>query len=229
MGKLGLLMIVGAVIWLVVTIFSPSIFAPLASLYCPAGQTLASQQVAYSDYHGSGFNNYFSCTDGTHKTDVTSQVTLTMIGIFAVLLVGGMIVSSFSRRKSNSVTIGSPTNPINLSGTGAINLSGAGGIPTTTATTSTYVMTPNGYVGGNPTTNPAVADIMSGLQRGVIRFGGQEIPIADLKSGAYQQMMMGGQHTLADTLRQLEDAHKQGLINDDEYNHLRQDALNKLV
>ncbi len=227
MGKLGLLMIVGAVIWLVVTIFSPGVFAPLASLYCPAGQTLTSQQVGYSDYHGSGFNNYFSCTDSTHKTDVTTPVTLTMIAVFVFLLIGGMVVASIGRKKStfDSVTIGSPTNPINLSATG-------GTLPAaSTPTPNSYVVTtPNIYVSGNPTNNPAVADIMSGLQHGVIRFGGQEIPIADLKSGAYQQqMIMGGQHNLADTLRQLEDAHKQGLINDTEYAQLRQDAINKLV
>ena len=71
---------------------------------------------------------------------------------------------------------------------------------------------------------------MNGLQQGVIRFGGQEIHVDDLRAGNYQMnAMSGSKRTLADTLRQLEDAHTQGLINDDEYQKLRQEALDKLV
>lgn len=86
-----------------------------------------------------------------------------------------------------------------------------------------------GSTSSDPVSGAAVNDLVAGLQKGVIRFGGQEIYVDDLKSGNYQLNAAQSKRTLAETLRQLEDAHTQGLISDDEYQKLRQDALDKLV
>ena len=75
-----------------------------------------------------------------------------------------------------------------------------------------------------------LSDLQKGLQHGVIRFGGQEIHVDDLRSGNYQvNAGESSKHTLADTLRQLQDARDQGLIDSDEFGRLRQEALDKLV
>ncbi|HVU14847.1 MAG TPA: hypothetical protein VHD90_26410 [Phototrophicaceae bacterium] len=77
-----------------------------------------------------------------------------------------------------------------------------------------------------PTYDPQPGDANN---RRVLRFGGQDISLDDLKANYVHQASSENKHTLADTLRQLEDAHKQGLIDSDEYGHLRQEALDKLV
>ncbi len=82
---------------------------------------------------------------------------------------------------------------------------------------------------GDVDVNAVFNEAMGDLQRGVIRFGGKEIHVDDLKSGNYVLNGQGNKRTLAETLRQLEDAHTQALISDDEYQKLRQEALDKLV
>ncbi|MEO8392614.1 MAG: SHOCT domain-containing protein [Chloroflexota bacterium] len=63
----------------------------------------------------------------------------------------------------------------------------------------------------------------------VLRFGGQEVPLADLKSSGYQHVATSqGKRSLADTLSQLQEARDKGLIDSDEYGRLRQEALDKL-
>jgi len=216
MAKLGVLLIIFSVIYLLVTIFSPDIVAPLAPLYCPAGQKLKSESVTYSSHPGeTDMNNYYHCVDSDNvvKSDVSAPVTITVMGGFVLFLLVGIALTTIGARKAR----------------------------VSMRTDSTYLYStsaPGGNTGGvtnwnsraNAANDQMLSDLQAGLQRGVIRFGGQEIHVDDLRAGNYQMNAMpGSKRTLADTLRQLEDAHTQGLINDDEYQKLRQEALDKLV
>jgi len=216
MAKLGVLLIIFSVIYLVVTIFSPDIVAPLAPLYCPAGQKLKSQTVTYSSHPGeTDLNNYYHCvnSDNIVQSDVSAPVTITVMGGFVVFLLAGIALTTFGARK---LRVSMRTNSTYVYSTS--NSSGnMGGVT-------------NWNTRANAANEQVLSDLQAGLKQGVIRFGGQEIHVDDLRSGNYQMNAMSdSKRTLADTLRQLEDAHTQGLINDDEYQKLRQEALDKLV
>ncbi|MEP7293896.1 MAG: SHOCT domain-containing protein [Chloroflexota bacterium] len=222
MVKLGVLLIIFSVAFLLVTIFSPDIIAPLAPIYCAAGQKLKSTTYTYSRPGETSSTNVYHCvnSDNVEQSDVTGPITLTVMGGFCVLLAGGIGLTilgttHISRTARASSVVGKsyvlptldPDSPPNRS------------------SSLHFASTHDQNI-----VNANMNDIMDGLQHGVIRFGGQEIKVADLKAGNYQ--MNGGQasqRTLSETLRQLEDAHTQGLINDDEYQKLRQEALDKLI
>lgn len=218
MVKLGVFVIIFSVAFLLVCIFSPDIIAPLAPLYCPTGQKLQSTTYTYSRPGETSSTNVYHCvnSDNIEQSDVSGPIMITVMGGFFIILAVGIGLTTL----------------------------GARGVRTSSQITKSYVLPtldPNGppnrapsfrvMKGGDPNAvNANLNDMMDGLQHGVIRFGGQEIHVDDLKAGNYQ--MNGGQgskRTLSETLRQLEDAHTQGLINDDEYQKLRQEALDKLV
>ena len=222
MTRLGCLVMILAVIFFVASLATPQVFAPLAPLFCTSGEQLASDKVGYSTPTESGYQIQFTCVSKEGKPrDVSTEVTLAMTATFLVLLFGGIALTSVGATRSRN------TQQTTLSSTPAVQPQ--------LVQASTPIM-PRVYTMSTTTTrdpnalNPNLNDIMDGLNRGVIRFGGQEVSIADLKSGAYQHVAtVDSKRSLAETLRQLEDAHKQSLINDDEYQHLRQEALDKLV
>ena len=216
--KLGVFLIIVSVAYLLVTIFSPDIVVPLGSLFCPTGQKLKSETVTYSRPGETDMNNYYHCVDSDNRelSDVTGPVTIMVMGGFVLLLLVGIILTTV----------------------------GARGIRTSSQTAKSYVLPlvdPSGPPNRSPrfqvmtssdpnAVNANLNNIMDGLQHGVIRFGGQEIHVDDLKAGNYPvNLGQGSQRTLTETLRQLEDAHTQSLINDEEYQKLRQEALDKLV
>jgi hypothetical protein len=214
--KLGVLLIIASVAYLLVTIFSPDVITPLGSIFCPSGQKLKSTTYTYSRPGETSSTNVFHCVDSDNRelSDVSGPVTLLVMGGFFVLLAGGIGLTTLGASRVSRT--------LKQMGKGYV-------LPT---------LDPDGNtvsgMGWTRTSNAAnekmLNDLKSGLQQGVIRFGGQEIHVADLKAGNYQ--MNGGQsskRTLSETLRQLEDAHTQGLINDDEYQKLRQEALDKLI
>jgi hypothetical protein len=214
--KLGVLVIFISVAYLLVCIFSPDIIAPLAPIYCSAGQKLKSTTYTYSRPGETSSTNVYHCVDSDNRelSDVSGPVMITVMGGFFILLAGGI---------------------------GLTTLGASRGSRTLKQMGKSYVLPtldPDGNtvsVGGwmhtsNAANEKMLDDLKSGLQQGVIRFGGQEIHVDDLKTGNYSMNVgQGSQRTLSETLRQLEDAHTQGLINDDEYQKLRQEALDKLI
>ncbi|MEO8392612.1 MAG: SHOCT domain-containing protein [Chloroflexota bacterium] len=219
MVKLGVLLIILSVAFLLVTLFSPDIIAPLAPIYCSAGQKLKSTTYTYSRPGETSSTNVYHCvnSDNIEQSDVSGPVTITVMGGFFILLAGGIGLT----------TLGASRASRNSRASSVVGKSYV--LPTLDPDGNTGSVT-----GWTRTSNAAnekmLDDLRSGLQHGVIRFGGQEIKVDDLKSGNYQMSGgQGSQRTLSETLRQLEDAHTQGLINDDEYQELRQEALDKLV
>ena len=221
MAKLGVVMIVLSIIVLVTSLILPGAYAPLASLYCQPGEHLGGDVTSMGSARKSVVATNYTCVDAQGNThDVTENVTVSTTVAFVLLLLGGMAVTALGGlRASNKMS----EEKLNSGATTA-------GQPQVTTTNGTTVVTWGNQTAGGQTAGAVAEEMMAGLQRGVIRFGGQEIPITDLKSGTYNaQALTGGQHTLAETLRQLEDAHTQGLITDDEYQRLRGEALEKLV
>ncbi|MBI1259175.1 MAG: hypothetical protein GC204_17025 [Chloroflexi bacterium] len=222
MTKLGIFLIIAAVVYLLVTIFSPDILVPLAPLFCPSGQKLKSETITYSRPGETDMNNYYHCVDSDNRelSDVTGSVMILVMGGFFVLLGGGVGLtilgaSRVARSQGGSMRVGKsyvlPT----------IDPDG----PPLQASSFRFASSHDANAG-----SANLDDLMEGLQHGVIRFGGQEIHVDELKAGNYQMNVgQGSQRTLSETLRQLEDAHTQGLINDDEYQKLRQEALDKLI
>jgi len=217
--KLGIVLILFSVAFLVVCLFSPDIIAPLAPLYCPAGQTLSSKTYTYSRPGETSSTNVYHCVNADHveQADVSGPIMITVMGGFFILMFGGVILTSIG---GNRVTRARKATNNYVLSTANFGGSSSG--------------TPSGSAGWNASANAAnqetLDNLMNGLQQGVIRFGGQEIHVDDLRSGNYQ--MVAGQsskHTLADTLRQLQEARDQGLIDSDEYGRLRQEALDKRV
>ena len=214
--KLGVLLIIFSVAFLLVCIFSPDTIAPLAPIYCSAGQKLKSTTYTYSRPGETSSTNVYHCVDSDNRelSDVSGPVMLTVMGGFFILLVAGIGMTTLGASRASRT--------LKQQGKSYV-------LPTldpngNTVSISSWTRT------SNAANAKMLDDLKSGLQQGVIRFGGQEIHVDDLKAGNYS--MNGEQsskRTLADTLRQLEDAHTPGLINDDEYQKLRQEALDKLV
>ena len=222
MIKLGIFLIIVSVVYLFVTIFSPDIISPLAPLFCPDGQKLKSETLTYSRPGETTMSNYYQCVDSDNRvlSDVSGSVMLLVMGGFFVLLAGGIGLTIFgasrvSQSKGTFARVGKSYPRPTLDPDGP-----------PLQTTSFHFASSRDV----SKVNANLDDLMEGLQQGVIRFGGQEIHIDDLKAGNYQvNAGRGSQRTLSETLRQLEDAHTQGLINDDEYQKLRQEALDKLI
>ena len=220
--KLGIFLIIAAVAYLLVTIFSPDIITPLAALFCPSGQKLKSETFTYTRPGETDMSNSYYCVDSDNRqqSDVSGSAMILVMGGFFILLAGGVGLtilgaSRLSQSLETSARVGKRYPRPSLDPDGP-PLQG-----------SSYRFTSSSDAGdGNANLN----EIMDGLQHGVIRFGGQEIHVDDLKAGNYQMHVgQGSQRTLSETLNQLEDAHTQGLINDDEYQKLRQEALDKLI
>ena len=174
MTKLGCLVFTFSIVFLIVSLTLPQLFAPIAPLFCAPGEQLASQKVGYSTPTESGYQVQFTCVSQDGKPrNVSTEVTLAMMGVWLVLFLGGMILAGIGSSRSRK-----------------------NGFAQQTLTQQPTPITPDGYTVTAPSTVPNTTD---------------------------------SKRSLADTLHQLDDAHKQGLINDDEYERFRHDALNKLV
>ena len=210
MLKIGIVGIFLSVIIFVAAMVSPQLLSPLGSLFCQPGEHLTSQQYTSSYRPGeTDTSDTFACenSDGQQR-DVTGSVTGAAVVVYLIFLFGSVGLTIVGGQRTVRARVTSWSSNYTGSSFGNTGTSG----------------------GWNTNANQNNQQVIDGLQRGVIRFGGQEVSIADLRSGAYQHTPTAdSKRSLADTLRQLEDAHKQGLIDDDEYGHLRQEALDKLV
>ncbi len=204
MVKIGIVGIFLSVIIFVVAMVDPQVLSPLGPLFCQAGEHFTSEQYTSSYRPGeTDTTDSFYCVNAQgDKRDVSGSVIGPVIIIYLVLLGGSIILTVIGGQRA-----GYSRNARWQNGFTAKQFS----------------------ANSNASSIPANDAISSLQQQGVIRFGGQYVSLDDLKANYVHQATSENKHTLADTLRQLEDAHKQGLIDSDEYGHLRQEALDKLI
>ena len=210
MIKLGVLVIIAAVIFLVVPLLSPDVLKPLAPVFCGPNETLNTETSTFSMPGETRTSFYYYCVDSEGGSrEITDTMTLVLMGGFIVLLLGGMLLTFVgAARKAKDVT--------NTVGDVVTALQSRQGTP---------VIVGDGQVGqilGND-----FADLINQIK--TMKANGQPISLENLKSGGFHIQMGGEERTLTETLQQLEDAHKQGLISDDEFQRLRTEALDKLV
>lgn len=211
MLKLGILMLIVVVGGFVAMMVIPDALTPLGPLFCQSGEHFVNNPTTFSiPGETSTSNNYFCVNSDGQEREITDQVMGPVIGGYLVLLVTSVILMIWGGSR-----------------VAAKNDKAA------MAKLTASLSTPSGTrvaIGSTTDQSDMLADVVSGLERGVLRFGGQEIPLSELKGGTYQHIVTTeDKHTLAETLHQLSEAHSQGLITDDEYQHLRQEALDKLV
>ncbi len=212
MVKLGIVLILLSTAVFVAAMVFPDALTPLGPLICKSGERLTTAQSTFSIPGETSTSDSFACEDAKgNQRDVTDTVTGVAIISFMVFLLLGVAMTILGSNRASRKLDTHWTSPVIDS---HVNQNSNG------STTWSH--------GATRDTDAIMNDMRDGLQRGVIRIGGQEVHLDDLKSGAYQ-INGGGAHTLTETLRQLEDAHTQSLITDDEYQRLRQDALDKLV
>ncbi len=164
MIKLGIAMIIFALVCLIGAFALPDVLTPLAPLYCHPGETLTRSTFTFSIPGETSISFYYHCAnqDGIETRDVSQQVTWSVLGVFLVVELGGVgILTRGSRRK-------------------------------------------------------AQLEDATSFERT------SRIP-KQLKLSR-----QGSTITLAERLRQLQEAHSQGLIDDHEYQALRQQALDIL-
>jgi len=218
--KLGIAIILLSTLIFVILMVVPDAITPLAPLFCNSGEHLTNQQSTYSRPGKTVTTDTFLCQDANgNQRDISGNVTGATIVSFMVFLflgiglttIGGGRASRASQSKYLSKSYVLPT----------LDPDG----PPRQARAFRTIKQDDANVLEQSST-----EFANSLQNGMIRFGGQQIHVDDLKSGNYQiNAGQGGKHTLADTLRQLKDANDQGLIDSDEYGRLRQEALDKLV
>ena len=163
MGKLGIAVILLAIVLLVGAFLLPDVLTPLAPLYCHAGETLTQKSFTFSIPGESSTTFYYHCADsaGVETADVSSQVTWSVLGVFIVIEFTGIGLATVgSQRRLRRVLAD---------------------------------------------TDPPGSTIPKRLRQP--------------KPGM----------TLAERLHQLQEAHNEGLIDDDEYRRLREEALAKLT
>ena len=162
MVRLGIGVILGALVLLVGAFLLPDVLTPLAPLYCHPGETLTQKTFTFSIPGESSTTFYYHCADstGVETADVSSQVTWSVLGVFSVIEFTGIGLATLgSQRRLQRVLANSD--------------------------------------------QPGSA-IPKRLRK----------PKPDV--------------TLAGRLHQLQEAHNAGLIDDDEYGRLREEALEKL-
>ena len=212
MLKIGIVMLIVVVGGFVIMMVVPDAMTPLGPLFCQSGEHFINEQSTFSIPGETSTSNNYSCvnSDG-QKRDINDQVMGPVIGGYLVLLFTSVILMIV----------------------GASRSSAKNDKQTTSTLASPRLSTPSGTrvsIGSTTDQGAMLEDMVSGLESGVLRFGGKEIPLSELKSGNYQHVVTANsKHTLAETLKQLKEARDQSLITDDEYQHLRQEALDKLV
>ena len=208
MRKLGIVLVFVVVGGFVAMMAVPGILAPLGPLFCQSGEHFVTNQSVYHPSPGETdtANGYYCVNGDGQQRDISGQLMPPIIiGYIALLLISLWMANTPTQKpaKSKAKQAGS-----------LASANGSHVIP---------------WTADDEAEMQAEIDQMPKAQRDMVRFGGQEVPLSKLKSGAYQHVASAdSKHTLTETLRDLSEAHTQGLISDDEYQQLRQEALDKL-
>lgn len=211
--KIGLLLCAAAVVVMVSAALLPDLIEPFGSAFCAPGEQLRGEVWSRSTGNRTSVGTIYVCVDAAgEERNVRPQVESATTNLFLLLFFSGMGLAIFGVVQSNE-----QQKRKNEADTQVYRM--GDGVTVVTQTGGQLPAEMQQMVSG----------LLNGLERGVISFGGQEIRIDDLKSGAAHVPMSTERGSLADALRQLEDAKAQGLITDTEYTRLRQEALENLI
>lgn len=218
MVKLGILVIILSVVFMLVFMFVPDALKLVSPLICKENEHLTSTSRTFNTSTSTRTNFYYNCVDSEgNERSVTGEVILADVIGFLVLLFAGIgltaVGASRATARAKQAAFGA-----NVFGQPQMVDRGDG----VTVITSQARMT--------DINNPLVTELMQGLKDGVIRMNGMEVNLHDLKPGMmHVEMANGGKLDLTHALQQLEDAHKNGLLTDDEYQKTRQKILDRLT
>ncbi|MBI1259176.1 MAG: hypothetical protein GC204_17030 [Chloroflexi bacterium] len=162
MVRLGIGVILLAIVLLIGALLLPNVLTPLTPLYCHAGETLIQRTFTFSIPGESTTSFYYHCADssGVERADVSSQVTWSILGVFMLIEFTGVALTAIGSQRKLRRTLADSDET------------------------------------------------------------GSTLPkrLRQSKPGM----------TLAERLHQLQEAHNAGLIDDDEYQKLREESLTKL-
>jgi hypothetical protein len=179
------------------------------SLFCQRGESLVPTYREIIDNEpGESFTyDYFCKGDGSRN--VSAQVYIAEVGTVGVLIILGIVLLISTFRSSRIV----PTSPYSGSQVNVYTMGYSTGQPTTTITSQgTDVQI---YTSSGAQSNPMIAQMLAGLQQGVINVPGMQIRLDQMAgspmSPADRKAAVEG------ALQQLTEARRQGWITYEDY------------
>jgi hypothetical protein len=185
----------------------------LARVLCQPNETVIREQYSWSDYDGTSYSMNVYCQNlERQREDVTGKWAILGAGVFMVPFLIGLFMIIFTASRSATRIQQNALNSVFDMSSGKLkNSDNASGW--TVSTFSDKIKT-NDF----------------GFSDGKFRMGGIEVNMG--LSPEHQKMIQqatNNANTLKDTLQQLQEAYDAGLLQEDEYQRLRQEAMDRFI